>query len=169
MAKPLRIGEILVEHGVLNEQQVFEICQAQRRRRLPFGVLAERMFEVTMESIETAWIEQYHQFTGTLDLACEMFDEQVLKLIHRRQAWQFQILPVRVEDNGELLVAASRERLARAVTFVSAQFNHPVFFRIAESHQLKTFLQKHYPMPEISPSLLKRMRSLTTTSDQSVA
>lgn len=168
MSKPLRIGQVLIDHGVLNEQQVFEICQAQKRRHLPFGVLAERMFEVTMQSIEAAWIEQYHQFTGTVDLAGEMFDAQVLRLINRRQAWQFQILPVRVEDNGELLVAASRERLARAVTFVSAQINHPTFFRIAETHQLRAFLQRHYPMPEVSPSLLERARALVV-SERSVA
>ena len=44
----IRIGEILVEQGVLTEQQVFEIVAAQRERGVPFGVLAERMFEVSV-------------------------------------------------------------------------------------------------------------------------
>ena len=85
--KPIRIGEILVEQGVLNEQQVFEIVQAQKKLHLPFGVLAERMFEVTLESIENAWIEQYHRFTGTIDLSEQTFDDRALRMINRRQAW----------------------------------------------------------------------------------
>lgn len=164
MSKPLRIGQVLIDHGVLNEQQVFEICQAQKRCRLPFGVLAERMFEVTVESIEKAWIEQYHRFTGTLDLAGEPVDEGVLSLIHRRQAWQFQILPVRFERDGELLVAASRERLARAVTFAAAQIEWPSFFRIAEPEQLREHLRRYYPMPEVSPAILERARAMSVTT-----
>ena len=63
-SEPIRIGQILIEQGVLTEQQVFEVVQAQRNQGLPFGVLAERMFDVTVESIERAWVEQYYRFTG---------------------------------------------------------------------------------------------------------
>ncbi len=160
MSKPIRIGEILTERGVLSEQQVFEILQAQRRERLPFGVLAERMFDVTLESIENAWVEQYHRFTGTIDLEEVRFDDQALKLLNRRQAWQFEILPIGYEPGGELLMAASRRRFARAVTFVAAQLEPVVFFRLAESPQLREFLRKYYPMPEVSDELLERARDL---------
>ena len=160
MSKPIRIGQILTEHGILSEQQVFEIVNAQQRLQLPFGVLAERMFDVTLESIENAWIEQYHRFTGTIDLRTESFDAQALRLINRRQAWQFGILPVRFEETGELLMAASRARLARAVTFAANRLNHAVYFRIAESDQLRAFLKEHYPMPEVSAHMLDRARKL---------
>lgn len=161
MLKPLRIGEVLIAQGVLNEQQVFEICQAQKKRRLPFGVLAERMFEVTIRSIEEAWIEQYHHFTGTLDLATERIDERVLELVHRRQAWQFQILPIRIDEHGELLMAAARPRLARAVAFAAAEITLPCFFRIVASEQLRAHLRRHYPMPEVSEAILERARALS--------
>ncbi len=167
MSKPLRIGEILVDRGVLNEQQVFEIIQAQKRLHLPFGVLAERMFDVTLESIEQAWVEQYHQYTGTLDLNAQTFDASVLNLIHRRQAWQFEILPIRFEPSGELLMAASRQRMARAVTFAASRLQYPVYFRIVESAQLRTFLQRYYPMPEVSPAILKRAREMTVPAKRS--
>lgn len=160
MAKALRIGEILIEQGVLSEQQVFEIVQAQKKQQLPFGVLAERMFDVTLESIENAWIEQYHRFTGTLNLQDMQIDETALRLINRRQAWQFEILPIGYEAGGELLMAASRKRLARAVTFATNRIDRVVYFRIAESHQLQQFLQSYYPMPEISSDMIARARSL---------
>ena len=158
--KPIRIGEILVEQGVLTEQQVFEIVQAQKKLHLPFGVLAERMFEVTLESIENAWIEQYHRFTGTIDLSEQNFDDQALRLINRRQAWQFEIIPVGFEPTGELLMAASRRRLARAVTFATNRLDKVVYFRIAESDQIQAFLKEHYPMPEVSEELLAKAKDV---------
>ncbi|MEM7680956.1 MAG: hypothetical protein AAF288_03275 [Planctomycetota bacterium] len=156
--RPIRIGEILIEQGVLSEQQVFEIVQAQKRLHLPFGVLAEQMFEVSLESIENAWIEQYHRFTGTIDLGDLSFDDNALRLINRRQAHQFEMIPVGFEPSGELLMAASRRRLARAVTFSVARIDRVVYFRIAESDQLREFLQKYYPMPELRDELLSEAR-----------
>ncbi len=161
---PIRIGQLLIENRVLSEQQVFEVAEAQKRLHLPFGVLAERMFDVTIESIESAWIEQYHRFTGTLNLAEREIDTSALRLISRRQAWQFEILPLGFEPTGELLLAASRERLARAVTFATNRIDHAVFFRVAESHQLRTFLREHYPMPEVSQHILDRARALTSSA-----
>jgi hypothetical protein len=157
-SKSIRIGEILIEQGVLSEQQVFEVLEAQRRRGLPFGVLAEQRFDVTIESIERAWIEQYTRFTGTLDLAQVEVDAEALKLINRRQAWQFEILPVRYEASGELLMAASRTRLARAVTFAANRFKPVVYFRVAESDQLRAFLKQHYPMPEVTHEIIRLAR-----------
>jgi len=162
--QPIRIGQLLIENRVLSEQQAFEVAEAQKRLHLPFGVLAERMFDITIESIESAWIEQYHRFTGTLNLAERDIDASALRLISRRQAWQFEVLPLGFEPSGELLVAASRERLARAVTFATNRIDHAVFFRVAESHQLRTFLRDHYPMPEVSQHILDQARALTSSS-----
>ena len=65
----IQIGQILIQQGVLSEQQVFEITVAQKKNdAIPFGVLAERMFDVTSQTIEQAWIEQYHRFVGTINL-----------------------------------------------------------------------------------------------------
>jgi len=158
--QPIRIGEILIEQGVLSEQQVFEIVQAQKKLHLPFGVLAERMFEVTVESIEKAWIEQYHRFTGTINLNDQTIDDQALRTINRRQAWQFEIVPIGFESTGELLVAASRRRLARAVTFAANRLDRVVYFRIAESDQLQDFLKTYYPMPQVSDELIKKARDM---------
>jgi hypothetical protein len=158
--KDIRIGQILIEQNVLSEQQVFEIVQAQKDSGLPFGVLAEQLFDVTVESVEQAWIEQYARMTGEIDLGDLKLDAEALKLINRRQAWQFEIMPLRFESTGELLMAASRSRLARAVTFVANRLQPVVFFRIAQSEQLRDFLRVHYPMPEVSEDLLRRAKEM---------
>jgi hypothetical protein len=159
-AQEIRIGDILVEQGILSDQQVFEITQAQKNNGLPFGVLAERLFEVSVDSVEQAWIEQYYRCNGVMDLSHQEVDARALKLINRRQAWQFEILPLRFEATGELLVAASRARLARAVTFAANRIRPTAYFRLAESQQLRQFLRKHYPMPEVSQEVLRRARDL---------
>jgi len=169
VSQPIRIGEILIEQGVMNAQQVFEVVAAQKKLKLPFGVLAERMFEVTVESIEQAWIEQYHRFTGTIDLTEQRFDDEALRLLSRRQAWQFEMLPIGFEPSGELLMAASRKRLARAVTFATNRIARVVFFRVAESAQLRLFLQKHYPMPEVTDELLAHARQFADPPDAEAA
>lgn len=160
----IRIGEILVEQGVLTEQQVFEVLQAQRDTGTPFGVMAERMFDVTVQSIEQAWIEQYERFTGgTIDLSEQQVDERALAMINRRQAWQFEILPLKFLPDGEMLMAASRRRLARSVTFAASRLKPIVFFRIAESAHLRQFLRQHYPMPEVTEELVRRAKDLACT------
>ena len=164
---PIRIGQILIQNDVLSEQQVFEVLHAQKQQRLPFGVLAEKLFDVTLQSIEAAWIEQYHRFTGTLNLGDRQIDSEALKLISRRQAWQFEMMPIGFEPTGELLMAASRARLARAVTFATNRIHHAVYFRVAESQQLRTFLRKHYPMPEVSQQIIERARDLADGLDGS--
>ncbi|NJL32229.1 MAG: hypothetical protein HC898_11775 [Phycisphaerales bacterium] len=160
----IRIGEIMVRRGILSEQQVLEILDRQQNVRLPFGVLAEKMFEVSVETIEEAWIEQYCHISGEIDLRHQQVDVRVLKLINRRQAWQFEILPLRFEPSGELLIAASRERLARAVTFAANRLKPIVYFRVAERNHLRNFLKRHYPMPEISTEIFRRAHELAQTS-----
>ena len=158
MSDQVHIGKVLIEHGVLNEEQVFEVLEAQRRKGVPFGVLAEQMFDVTLSSIERAWIEQYHRLTGTIDLSQETIDESVLPLISRRQAWQFEMMPLRTEPSGEIIIAAGTRRLARAVTFVANTLKPVVYFRIAEEEQLRGFLTKHYPMPQVSQQIIDRAK-----------
>ena len=160
MSKSIKIGQLLVEQGVLTDQQVFEICQAQKKTGTPFGVLAERMFDVTIDSIEQAWSEQYHRHTGTVDISQLTFDPQALSLIHRRQAWQFLMLPIRFESTGELLLAAAPDRMARAVTFVARQLEPVVYLRVAETQQIREYLQIHYPMPQVPEELIQQAREL---------
>lgn len=157
----IQIGQILIQQGVLSEQQVFEISQAQKKNpNVPFGVLAERLFDVTSQTIEQAWIQQYHHFVGTTDLCEQEIDERVLSVINRRQAWQFEVLPLRYEPTGELLVAASKHRLARAVSFMTNQMESTCLFRVANRTQLRDFLSRHYPMSEVTEEILIRAREM---------
>ena len=140
------IGQLLVEQGVLTDAQVQEILQAQKTSHRPFGDLAERLFGVNPKAVEDAWVEQYLRTTGVVDLDEVRIETDCLRLLNRRQAWQFHTLPTN-REGGDLGIATSPENLVRAVNFASRKIDEPIYFLISEREQLREFLMRHYPVP----------------------
>jgi len=145
--KGIQIGELLMEQGVLTPRQVEHILRVQKESHRPFGDLAERLYGISPQAVEDAWVQQYIRMTGTIDLEDQKFDEQCLRLLNRRQAWQFHMLPMHRSDEN-VNIATSSDDLVRAVNFSTKKLDEPVYFQIAERKQLKEFLMKHYPVPE---------------------
>ena len=143
----IQIGQLLIEQGVLNASQVQQILEEQKTSHRPFGDLAERLFNVDPRAIEDAWVEQYLRTTGVVDLEDVAVDTDCLRLLNRRQAWQFHALPTN-REGGDVGIATSPENLVRAVNFTSRKIDEPVYFLIAERDQLREFLMRHYPVPE---------------------
>jgi len=142
----IQIGQLLIEQGALTEAQVQQILEEQKTSHRPFGDLAERLFGVNPKAVEDAWVEQYLRTTGLVDLEETRVETECLRLLNRRQAWQFHTLPTN-RDGGELAVATSAENLVRAVNFSSKKIDEPLYFLIAERDQLREFLMRHYPVP----------------------
>ncbi len=147
MAAGIQIGELLVEQGVLTDKQVAHILKVQKVSHRPFGDLAERLYGINPRAIEDAWVQQYLRIAGTVELDEQKMDEECLRLINRRQAWQFHVLPMH-RENDNLNVATTAEGLVRAVNFSTRKLDEPVYFQIAERKQLREFLMKHYPVPQ---------------------
>ncbi len=146
----VRLGQLLVDEGVLTARQVDLIISEQERTGEPFGLLAERLFGVDPQKIEQAWAKQYAGLTRTVNPAIELFDEQATELVTRRQAWQFRILPMRFEGR-ELLIATTQQHLRRALRFATNVIGIPVFFVMADPHELGQALCTHYPLPGMTP------------------
>ena len=147
VTKGIPIGQVLVEQGVLTQGQVDHILRVQRAGHRPFGDLAERLYGISPRAVEDAWVEQYSQYVGTVDLHEQQMDADCLRLLSRRQAWQFESLPVN-RDGDMLNIATSRENLVRAVNFATRTIDEPISFLLAERDQLREFLLQHYPVPE---------------------
>jgi len=154
----IQIGELLVEQGVLTEAQVRHILAVQRMSNRPFGDLAERLFGIDPKAVEDAWVEQYIRTAGTVDLQDQEIDTDCLRLLNRRQAWQFHLLPLNRED-GAVSMATSATDLVRSVNFATRTIDEPVYFLIAERHQLRDFLMKHYPVPQFLAKYAEKMAS----------
>ena len=147
MPAGIQIGQLLVEQGVLSDKQVAHILKVQKISHRPFGDLAERLYGINPQAIEDAWVQQYVRIAGTVDLDEQKMDEDCLRLINRRQAWQFHVLPMHREEQN-LSIATTAEGLVRAVNFSTRTIDEPVYFQIAERKQLREFLMKHYPVPQ---------------------
>lgn len=143
----IQIGELLVEQGVLTREQVKQVLQVQKLSHRPFGDLAERLFGIDPRAIEDAWVEQYIRMAGVVDLEDQEIDAECLRLLNRRQAWQFHILPLN-RSQQTVSMATDAENLVRSVNFVTRTIQEPVHFQIADRAQLLEFLMKHYPVPQ---------------------
>jgi type II secretion system (T2SS) protein E len=144
----IQIGQLLIEQGVLTSSQVDHILKIQKMSHRPFGDLAERLYGIDPKAVEDAWVQQYIRVAGIVDLEEQEVDTDCLRLINRRQAWQFHMLPTNRPEQENLNVATSARDLVRAVNFTCKKLDEPVHFLIAERAQLREFLMKHYPVPE---------------------
>ena len=143
----IQIGELLVEQGVLTHKQVRHILQVQKMSHRPFGDLAERLYGIDPKAVEDAWVEQYIRTAGIVDLDDQKVETECLRLLNRRQAWQFHLLPM-FREQESVSVATSPENLVRSVNFATRTMEEPVHFLVAERQQLREFLMKHYPVPQ---------------------
>lgn len=146
----VRLGQLLVEQGVLNAEQVGTILTHQEQTGEPFGLLCERIFGIEPDLIEQAWATQYARLTRTIDPALEMIDPEALAIITRRQAWQFRILPV-CFDGRELMIATTQNHLRRALRFAVNVIGMPVYFVMTDPEKLGAALCHHYKLPGFTP------------------
>lgn len=149
----MRIGEMLVRMRMLTPEQVEAVLAEQAESHEPFGAIAERLFEVPADSIERAWIEQVQLRAVPFDAVRGVEDDARL-LVVRRQAWQFGIVPLRLDD-GYLVAATSRRLLPRAVRFATRVLGLPVQFEIAEDDALASLLAHQYPIRGMGKAMLE--------------
>jgi len=146
----LRLGQLLVESGVLSARQIERILSEQQRTGEPFGALCERLFHIEPEAIEQAWAHQYASLSRCVDLSREVIQPRALELVTRRQAWQFRLLPLRFDDR-ELMMATTQQHLRRALRFATGVMGVPVFLVLTTAESLGEALCKHYPFPGMTP------------------
>ncbi len=143
----IQIGQLLIEQGVLSEAQVDHVLKVQKISHRPFGDLAERLYGIDPKAVEDAWVQQYLNMVGVIDLDDQKIEVECLRMLNRRQAWQFHLLPMYRQEEG-LHVATCADHLVRSVNFTTRKVDEPVHFLIAERQQLRDFLMRHYPVPE---------------------
>jgi hypothetical protein len=143
----IQIGQLLIEQGVLSDSQVQHILKVQKISHRPFGDLAERLYGIDPKAVEDAWVQQYLRMVGVVDMEEQDVDVDCLRLLNRRQAWQFHLLPLNRGEEG-LHMATTSENLVRSINFTVRKLDEPVHLLIAERHQLREFLMRHYPVPQ---------------------
>lgn len=141
----MRIGELMVRRGLLTEEQVEAILSEQVSRGGAFGALAEELFGIGEPEVEDAWAEQYAIYAEQIDPRAEAPTADALALIDRRQAWQFRLMPLRIEGS-EVVFVTTTSHLARALRFVIRHIEAPAYFVLTAPGALAEALQAHYPI-----------------------
>lgn len=151
----VRLGDLLVRRGVLTEAQRDAVLEYQQTTGRPFGELAERLFGVDESAVEEAWAEQYAGLAQRVDPRSERVEADALRLIDRRQAWQFRLLPLRIEA-GELMACTTQVHLVRALRFAGWHIRRPCYFVLSDPLALWEALQRYYPLEGMPPAVVAR-------------
>ena len=154
-ARPPRLGELLVAHGLLTARQVDAVLERQQSCDRPFGALCEEMFGVDPLLVEGAWVDQYRALSASFDADFARVSPAALALVNRRQAWQFRIVPLRLE-NGTLVLATTPANLARGARFASSVLGMPALFVVVDANELADALRTHYPIDGLGLDTVRR-------------
>ncbi len=139
----LRLGEVLVARGILTQAQADRIVEHQAQTARPFGVLAEELFGVAPEAIESAWAAQYEAMAPALEIATSEPTVKAIAAVTKRRARQFGVAPIRIE-NGQLVLATTRENLPRALRFGLRVLERPCSFVIGSQKKIEAILAQCY-------------------------
>jgi Type II secretion system (T2SS), protein E, N-terminal domain len=140
-----RLGDLLVSQGLLTPAQRDQVVRAQKRCGRPFGVLAEETFGLSARQIERAWVEQFAAITERVVPLREEVDKAARAMVNRRQAWQFRLVPLRM-DGGELVLATTPGQVARTLRFAERSLQARCVIVLTEEGDLLDALEKWYPM-----------------------
>lgn len=151
----MRIGELLVQNGVLTQPQVDRAVAEQQESGEPFGVVCERLFGVHPKVVEGAWAEQYARLVENVNAKLDQVDPAAEQVVTRRQAWQFRSAPLRYE-NDHLVVATCVPALPRALRFATTHIASPVFFVLVTPEELANHLTKRFPMIGMDADIIRR-------------
>ncbi|MSR68820.1 MAG: hypothetical protein EXS17_00510 [Phycisphaerales bacterium] len=153
-----RIGELLVAQGLLSQCEVDAILDRQREVGRPFGVLCEEMFGIDPEFVEGAWVDQYRVLSASFDADFVHSHPAALALVNARQAWQFRIVPLRLE-HGTLVAATTPAHLARASRFATMALGIPALFVVVDSNELAGALEAQYPIDGMDVQTVRKVHA----------
>jgi hypothetical protein len=148
-----RLGDLLVGHGLLTPEQRDRVLIAQQERARPFGLLAEQMFDVKPGDVERAWADQLVSIPERIDPAIILPDPDCLRLVDRRQAWQFGVLPLG-RRGPDIRICTCPTMLLKAVRFTGWRLDGGCLLELADPDRLALALQQHYPMAGLDETTL---------------
>lgn len=150
------IGSILVRLGELSPRQVAVVLETQKDDPQPFGRLARRLWHVPQWALDAALTEQLERTRPAADFERDAPDAGLTHLLSRRQAWQFELVPLKREGTRAVF-ATSRARAARAKGYLRGEFGPEATLCLAEDAQLYHHLQALYPWDAMASAWRERL------------
>ena len=119
LRKKLRLGELLVQQGLISTDQLAIALAEQRRSNIPIGRLLVRLGFVTETAIRDIMARSIGQ--ESIDLSQVVADSEALKMVPQEFARRHRVLPIAWDvDERALTVATSGLFNVVAVVIVNA-------------------------------------------------
>ncbi|MFN4242071.1 MAG: hypothetical protein ACK4PI_02420 [Tepidisphaerales bacterium] len=144
----LRIGELLKQRGVLDDQQIEQILARQRLTGAPFGSVAAELFGVQEAELWRAWAQQVIDCCPRVSPLSLKPTPKALSFVTPREAWAYRILPFEWTDQ-ELLIATTPERLPNAMAYAQIKSPVPAVFSLADRVELEEAIRQAYKLKDL--------------------
>ena len=105
--KKLRLGELLVQQGLITTDQLSIVLAEQRHNNVPIGRLLVRLGFVTESAIRDIMARTIGQ--ESIDLAQVVADPEALKLVSQDFARRNRVLPIAYDPADQVLTVATTE------------------------------------------------------------
>ena len=105
--KKLRLGELLVQQGLITTDQLSIVLAEQRHNNIPIGRLLVRLGFVTESAIRDIMARTIGQ--ESIDLAQVVADPEALKLVSQDFARRNRVLPIAYDPADQVLTVATTE------------------------------------------------------------
>jgi type II secretory ATPase GspE/PulE/Tfp pilus assembly ATPase PilB-like protein len=105
--KKLRLGELLVQQGLITTDQLSIALAEQRHNNIPIGRLLVRLGFVTESAIRDIMARTIGQ--ESIDLGQVVADPEALKLVNQDFARRNRVLPIAFDRNEQVLTIATTE------------------------------------------------------------
>jgi len=154
-----RLGELLVEAGMITEEQLREALREQKERNMRLGdVLISRGYITEQQRIE---VLEYQLGIPHVQLFRQKIDPQAVHMIPRKFAEQHRVLPIRAE--GSQLLVAMYDPLDY---FVIDELRMATGMRIepviASGEELDRAISRYYGLQESVDQLLEHLPARET-------
>ena len=146
MSKRLRLGELLVEAGVIDEDQRERALEAHRETGRRFGAMLVEMRFLDEETLVRTLARQLSLPVVWLD--GRRIRQEVLDRVPQGLVFKYGCLPVQMDPEGEGLLLAMEDPLDQdAIEEVAAKSGLPVRPVLAAPTELSDAIRRHAPDP----------------------
>ena len=161
-----RIGDLLVEAGVLNAERLQQALQEQKESKLRLGdLLIQRGYVSEQQFIQ---VLEFQLGIPHVQLFRQKIEQKVINMIPQRLAEQHTVIPLRVEGNK--LVVAMADPLDY---FAIDELRMSTGFRIepvlASRDEMKRGIKRFYGLQENVEQIMQNLQSRETTEDAAAA
>ena len=158
--KKLRLGELIVQQGLITTDQLAIALAEQRHNNIPLGRLLVRLGFVTETAIRDIMARTIGQ--ESIDLSQVVADPEALRLVPQEFARRNRILPIAYHPTSQVLTVATTEifnvvAMDQLRAMLGAQFE--IKTQLAAEAQLEDFIDQFYGYELSVDGILKEIET----------